>query len=129
MTTPDVNIEDPFAFLAAHEYVVMTTYRHDGTPVPTTVWFANDNGKVYVTTFKNAGKIKRIRDNGRVSMTPSGRMGELLGEPEVVGQGRDAALEERAAARAALAHKYGEQFEKIVGQENPDRVYIVIESV
>ncbi|GER91040.1 hypothetical protein KDW_52020 [Dictyobacter vulcani] len=82
---------------------------------------------MYVTTSNNAGKMKRIRATGRVAMTPSDRIGKLLGEPEVAGVGRAAATEERAAARTALEHKYGEQFQKIAGVETPDRAYIIIE--
>ncbi|GCE30529.1 PPOX class F420-dependent oxidoreductase [Dictyobacter alpinus] len=127
MASQEIHTQDPFAFLATHDFVVLTTYRKNGTPVPTTVWFAYEDGKVYITTSKDAGKIKRVRATGRVTMTPSDRVGNLLGEPEVAGVGRDAALEERPAARAALERKYGEAFLRIVGDETPDRVYITIE--
>ncbi|GCE22613.1 PPOX class F420-dependent oxidoreductase [Dictyobacter kobayashii] len=128
MTMQGTHIQDPFAFLAPHEFIVLTTYRKDGRAVPTTVWFAYEQGKVYVTTSTNAGKVKRVRATGRVTMTPSDRVGNLKGEPEVDGVGRDASTEERPAARAALEKKYGEQFQRIAGTETPDRAYIVIEA-
>ncbi|GCE08504.1 PPOX class F420-dependent oxidoreductase [Dictyobacter aurantiacus] len=127
MTILDNNVQDPFAFLAPHEFLVLTTYRRDGRAVPTTVWFAYEQGKVYVTTSQTTGKIKRIRATGRVSMSPSDRIGNLKGEPTVDGVGRDASPEERPAARAALANKYGAAFQRIVGEDTPNRVYIVIE--
>ncbi|GLV55135.1 PPOX class F420-dependent oxidoreductase [Dictyobacter sp. S3.2.2.5] len=127
MAMSDTNVQDPFAFLAPHEFMLLTTYRRDGRAVPTTVWFAYEQGKVYVTTSQTAGKIKRVRATGRVSMSPSDRIGNLKGESTVEGVGRDASLEERPAARAALANKYGEAFQRIAGEETPSRVYIVIE--
>ncbi len=120
-------IHDPFAFLSSHQFIVLTTYRKDGTAVPTTVWFAYDQGKVYITTMRIAGKIKRIHNNGHVQMTPSDRIGNGLGLPSVQGQAHEAALHERASSHAILAHKYDERFERIVGPESNERTYIVVE--
>ncbi len=119
--------QDPFAYLQPHEFIVLTTYRRDGRAVPTTVWFAYDQGKIYITTGSNAGKIKRVRNNGRVDMTPSDRTGNLLGEPHIEGHAHESTLEERTHAREVLAQKYGEMFERIAGQDSPDRTYIVVE--
>jgi uncharacterized protein len=127
MTTNETTTKDPFAFLSSHEFIVLTTYRKTGDVMPTTVWFAYDRGRIYITTNKNAGKAKRVRNNGRVQMTPSDRVGNLLGEPEVQGQAREVTPDERVHARATLAQKYGEMFEKIAGQESPDRTYIIVE--
>ncbi len=127
MTTHESSTKDPFAFLYPHEFIVLTTHRRDGTAVPTTVWFAHDGGKIYITTSANAGKIKRIRNNGLVQMTPSDRAGNLLGEPQVEGQARESKQEERTHAREVLAQKYAEAFERITGQRNPDQTYIVVE--
>ena len=119
--------QDPFAYLQPHQFVVLTTYRKDGRAVPTTVWFAYDQGKIYITTGTNAGKMKRIRNNGHVEMTPSDRTGNLLGEPQVEGHARECTQEEYTHARAVLAQKYGEMFERIAGQRSSERTYIVVE--
>jgi PPOX class probable F420-dependent enzyme len=129
MSTNETTTKDPFAFLAPHEFIVLTTYRKTGDAMPTTVWFAYDQGKIYITTGKSAGKAKRVRNNGRVQMTPSDRVGNLLGEPVVQGQAREVTPDERVHARATLAQKYGEMFEKIAGQESPDRTYLIVESL
>jgi len=126
MTTSETHTQDPFAYLYPHEFFVLTTYRKDGTAVPTTVWFAHDQGKIYITTSHSAGKIKRVRNNGRVQMTPSDRTGNLLGEPPVVGNGHESTSEERGQARAVLMQKYGEMFERIAGPDSPERTYIVV---
>lgn len=127
MTTNETQARDPFAFLSPHQFILLTTYRKDGTAVPTTVWFANDQGKIYITTSKSTGKIKRVRNNGQVQMTPSDRVGNTLGEPQVQGQAHEVASSERTQARAALAQKYGQQFEQIAGPESSERTYIVVE--
>ena len=119
--------QDPFAFLQPHEFIVLTTYRRDGRAVPTTVWFAYDQGKIYITTGTNAGKMKRIRNNGHVEMTPSDRTGNLLGEPQIAGHAHEHTPEERTHAHAVLAQKYGEMFERIAGQRSTERTYIVVE--
>ncbi|MFN8516220.1 MAG: PPOX class F420-dependent oxidoreductase [Thermomicrobiales bacterium] len=115
--------------LAAHEFAVLTTYRKTGAPVPTTVWFAYDGGKVYITTRAASGKLKRIRNDARVTLSPSDRVGTLLGESEVAGTAREALGDEREQANAALAQKYGETWTRVVGDggDSPERAYIVVE--
>jgi len=127
MTTHETQTKDPFAFLYPHEFIVLATYRKNGMAVPTTVWFAHDQGNIYITTGANAGKIQRIRNNGHVQMTPSDRTGNLLGEPQVEGHARESKAEERTHAHELLAQKYGEAFERMLGQRNSDRTYIIVE--
>ncbi len=120
--------KDPFAYLAPQEFIVLTTYRKSGTAVPTTVWFAYEKGKIYITTGSSAGKIKRVRNNGRVQMTPSDRVGNLLGQPEVAGEAKEIeAPEGKERAKEALGQKYGEQFQRIASQNVANRTYIVVE--
>jgi PPOX class probable F420-dependent enzyme len=129
MATHDPTAGEALAALAAHEFVVLTTYRKSGIPVPTTVWFAYDKGKVYITTRAGSGKLKRIRNDRRVTLAPSDRVGTLLGEPEVAGHAREALGGERARANAVLAAKYGEAWTRIVGEggDSPERAYIAVE--
>ena len=126
-TTPPTS--NQFTPLAQHQFVVLTTYRRDGTPVPTTVWFANAGAVVYITTRQESGKLKRVRRDGRVLLTPADRMGTLLGEPAMAGNAREVTDDERAHALAALATKYGAQWTQAVGagEDDPARAYIVVE--
>lgn len=97
----------PLGQLAASEYMKLTTFRKSGEAVPTPVWFAEDAGTFYLITGPTAGKIKRIRNSGRVTMTPCTLRGEPLGET-VQGQAyivQDPHEIERA--EAALQNKYG----------------------
>ncbi len=51
---------------ASKEYVILTSYKRDGTPVPTVVWIAQQKNYLVVTTSSGAGKVKRIRNNSEV---------------------------------------------------------------
>ena len=41
---------------------------------------AGDGATIYIYTIGNTGKVKRIRNNGRVKIAPCTMRGELLGE-------------------------------------------------
>ena len=112
------NLQDPFAFLSAHQFAVLTTYRKDGTHVPTTIWFVYDSGNIYFTTQKQAGKIKRLRRNGQVKLTPSDRMGNLQGLPEVAGRAVELEPEDYEHAQTLLRQKYGALYDQIVSNSD-----------
>ncbi|HEX7662619.1 MAG TPA: PPOX class F420-dependent oxidoreductase [Pseudonocardiaceae bacterium] len=56
--------------LAASRYVLLTTFRKDGRAVPTPVWAARDGQDLVIWTAANTGKIKRLRNNGTVEVSP-----------------------------------------------------------
>ncbi len=68
-----------FSNLDGHQYMSLTTFRKDGTPVPTPVWFVAHDGLLYMTTQAQSGKVKRIRNNGKVTVAPCKANGEVLG--------------------------------------------------
>jgi PPOX class probable F420-dependent enzyme len=49
--------------LGSAKYVSLTTYRKDGTAVPTPVWMVRDGDELAVWTNARTGKVKRIRRN------------------------------------------------------------------
>lgn len=99
---------DTFAFLASQQFILLKTFRKNGVAVPTPVWFAFDNGKLYVMTIENSGKVKRIRNNGHVLLTPCDRRGNIVGDgKELAGQARVLPASEHQHAQAVLAKKYG----------------------
>jgi PPOX class probable F420-dependent enzyme len=55
--------------LTAGKYVLVTTFRKNGTPVPTPVWVVRDGGEILIWTVVNTGKVKRIRNNPAVELT------------------------------------------------------------
>jgi len=60
---------------ALHEFVILTTYKRDKTPVPTVVWIAQNGDHLVVTTNNNAGKVKRIRNDSDVTLCGTNRNG------------------------------------------------------
>lgn len=97
-----------FADLARHNYINLTTFRKNGQPVRTPVWFAQDGDRLYVITGSNAGKVKRIRNNSRVQITPSDARGNPRG-PTIDARARIVPPDQAALANALLDRKYGWQ--------------------
>jgi PPOX class probable F420-dependent enzyme len=102
----------PFAALAGEQFIVLTTFRQNGEAVPTTVWFAERDGKLYITTGAAAGKLKRIRSNPQVTLAPSDRMGGVTGAA-LPALAREARPDEYAIAEEALDAKYGKQLRAV----------------
>jgi uncharacterized protein len=96
-----------FEHLRGHKYCLLVTYKRDGTPVPTPVWFGLDGEAVYVRSGDDAAKVRRIRNDHHVRIAPCTARGKPLGHP-AEGRGRvlDQADDE-ARAEAALAANYG----------------------
>jgi len=62
------------------KYVSLTTFRRDGTPVSTPVWFVSENGNLLVETDGDSYKVKRIRRDDHVTVTSCNAMGRVTGE-------------------------------------------------
>lgn len=112
-------MQQSWAAIAAEPFVSLTTFRRDGTPVPTAVWIAPDGEDLVVTTTAAAGKVKRLRHTSRGELRPCSRSGHVAdGAPMVeVAIRIERAPEAQAVARAALAAKYGLQFRAFTGFE------------
>lgn len=92
--------------LVASKYVLLTTFRKDGTAVSTPLWFARDGADLAVWTPTTSGKVKRIRRDGAVTITACDVRGTPRGEP-ISAQARlmDAAGTERV--RSLIIKRYG----------------------
>jgi len=114
---------------ANEKYLNLETYRKNGTPVLTPVWFAEDNGILYIYSLADAGKVKRIRNNPRVRVAPCDMRGKLKGD-WVEGRARILGAREAAHGHMLLDKKYGlmkkagNLFSKLMSR---DRVVIAIE--
>ena len=97
-----------FEDVAARRYVVLTTFRRTGEGVDTTVWLLGRDGKIYVSTPEHTGKVKRLRRDPRVRLTPSDAKGKRLG-PAVEGRARPVPGERRREVDRALRRRYGWQ--------------------
>ncbi len=61
------------------KYLILETFRRNGESMKTPVWFVYDDEALYVQTVANSGKVKRIRNNGSVKITPSKMDGTPIG--------------------------------------------------
>jgi uncharacterized protein len=91
---------------AAGNYVLVTTFRRDGTPVPTPVWVARDGDELIVWTARKTGKVKRIRNNGTIEVAACDFRGRPSG-PSVKGEARVLDGERAERARQLIKRKYG----------------------
>ncbi len=90
-------------------YLNLATFRRDGSPVETPVWFAELDGRLYVFTDGLSYKVRRLRRDPRVLLAPCTMTGRRRG-PWQEGYGRivtEPQLEERAYRE--LRRKYGWQ--------------------
>lgn len=117
-----------FELLEGYRYVRMLTYRKSGEAVPTTVWFARVDGRVYVFTGSHTGKAKRIRNNPRVNLTPSNFMGRPKVRSSVEAEAR--LMDEKAVADRAISEKYGWQYRLyhfVIGKVAPQHEHVFLE--
>jgi PPOX class probable F420-dependent enzyme len=87
------------------KYMSLTTFRRDGSPVATPVWFVIDGDRVLVQTDAQAGKVRRIRRNPAVTMATCTATGRLRGSP-VQGRAEILPPTARPRAEALIAGKY-----------------------
>jgi PPOX class probable F420-dependent enzyme len=100
-----------FERLAGEKYVMLTTFRKNGDRVGTPLWLAVDDGELVVWTVRNSGKVKRIRNSGRVEVQACDSRGNTTHGEVAAGEAR--LLDDKATERVrdVIAKKYG-----IVGQ-------------
>jgi PPOX class probable F420-dependent enzyme len=120
------------AALDRHRYVALATFRRSGAEVRTPVWFTPMDGKIYLFTAGDSGKVKRLRHSSRARVAASDMRGKvreqwwdaharIVTEPRVI---------ERA--HAAMRAKYGWQarlgdlFSRLTGRL-PRRAWIEVE--
>ncbi|RSM69115.1 PPOX class F420-dependent oxidoreductase [Amycolatopsis sp. WAC 01375] len=96
-----------FERIAAEKYVVLTTFRKNGTPVPTPVWAAGDSGELVLWSERKAGKVKRIRNSGRVEIQACDFRGNNTHGDIVPGEARLLDLGGTERVRKVIARKYG----------------------
>jgi uncharacterized protein len=110
--------------LERHRYMSLATFRRSGARVATPVWFAAAEGRLYVFTGGQSGKVKRLRHISQARVAPSDARGRVLGtwldaSARIVTE--PLSIEK---AHAALRSKYGWQmrvgnlFSRLTGRIN-----------
>ena len=88
-------------------YVSLRTFRRSGVAVDTPVWCAPADGHLYVFSAGEAGKVKRIRNDGNAQLAPCNATGKLRGEWVDCNAVLLDGGEEVQTSLRALRHKYG----------------------
>jgi PPOX class probable F420-dependent enzyme len=91
--------------------VLLTTFRRDGRPVATPVWWAEvGDGKYGFWTSSNSGKAKRLAHTARVTVQPCNARGAVTEGSELhEGSARVVSGPELETVRSAIKAKYGVQ--------------------
>ncbi|WDV56407.1 PPOX class F420-dependent oxidoreductase [Streptomyces coeruleorubidus] len=92
--------------LGAGKYLLITSYRRNGTPVATPVWVVRDGNALGAWTPADSWKVKRIRNRADVLAGPCDLRGNPTGEQvPATAEICDAAT--TARYRQLIARKYG----------------------
>lgn len=91
--------------LQGQKYISLTTFRKNGIPVATPIWFGEGDDKIYIMTRSDSGKYKRIRNNSHVLVAPCTIRGRITG-PAFAATARILPEAEWTVARKALQKKY-----------------------
>jgi len=110
------------------QYINLETFKKDGTKVTTPVWVAQLNNALVVTTGKNAGKVKRIRNNGKAIIYTTNQSGSKKLSEELEVQGSILTDEDlKTEAVNILKKKYGMMAKMMLKGPNENRAIIVLE--
>ena len=110
---------------ADKEYINLITFRKDNTPVQTPVWLSSLEDCLVVTTNLNAGKVKRIRNNGLATIYVTNQSGsEKLSEAIDVKASIIDNEKEKQLGIKSIQKKYGPMAK--VFMRGPDEVRAII---
>jgi hypothetical protein len=105
--------------LGDEKYILLTTFRRDGTPVSTPVWSVSlDGGRIGFWTSSGSGKAKRLAHTERVTVTPCDARGRVkAGAAAVDATARLVTGAELEEIRKLIVSKYGvmTKFTKLIG--------------
>ncbi len=97
----------PSMTLAAEKYILLTTFRRDGTPVSTPVWLVPLDGGAYgFWTSSGSGKAKRLAHTDRVTVQPCDARGRVRAGSTALG----------ATARLVSGREFEEIHKRIVAK-------------
>ena len=126
--------ENTSAQLGNEKFVSLTTFKRNGDGVASPVWIVRDDSGLLVWTPAESWKVKRVRRDPRVTLTPCGRTGKVQpGQP--VSEGTAEVITDPAkvaGAESLLKRKYGPEYwivttiEAIVARGRKARVLLRI---
>jgi len=109
------------------KYINLETYKKDGTPIRTPVWFVIDKNLIYVITRESTGKVKRLGNNQNVRIVPCSFKGEPKNE-WVKGVAEKITGDEADKVIKLRKKKYG-MFVRLIGVFTSQKGNIVVYSI
>ena len=100
-------MNDKLDIFRSTKSIVLTTFKRDGTPVPTPVSIAFDGDRAVFRTYDKAWKARRLRNNPNVEVAAATVGGKPTG-PAIHAQARllDGDDAKRAAKALATRHRF-----------------------
>ena len=112
------------------EYINLITYKRDKSPVTTPVWVADFSNSLVVTTSLNAGKVKRIRNNGKATIYITNQNGsKKLSESLDLKATLIEDLDLKKQATDLIRKKYGMMAKMIMKGPDEKRAIIKLEEI
>jgi hypothetical protein len=62
------------------KYISLITYKKNGDPIATQVWFVEEDEKLYFVTLQGRYKFKRMKNNPNVQIAPASMRGKPKGD-------------------------------------------------
>ena len=109
------------------KYINLETYKKDGTPIRTPVWFVIDKNLIYVITRDSTGKVKRLKNNQDVRIVLCSFKGEAKNE-WVKGKTQMITGEEADKAIKLRKKKYG-MSARLIGLFTSQKGNLVVYSI
>jgi PPOX class probable F420-dependent enzyme len=97
--------ETGLSALRRGKYLSLASFRKSGEAVYTPLWFAEQDGKLYIMTRDDSWKYKRIFNNPNVRIAPCTMRGRIIG-PELPARASVLSGEESGVAQRPLKRKY-----------------------
>ena len=101
METPSAALAD----IGRARCIALTTFKRDGTAVVTPIWLNVIGDRILVTTPSGSGKVKRVRNNSRVTFARCTQRGRVVG-PEFEGTAQVLPPERTAEVLRAKRRRY-----------------------
>ena len=112
------------------EYINLITYKKDKTPITTPVWVADFSNSLVITTSLNAGKVKRVRNNGQATIYITNQNGsKKLSESLDLKATLIEDLDLKKQATDLIRKKYGMMAKMIMKGPDEKRAIIKLEEI
>jgi PPOX class probable F420-dependent enzyme len=98
--------------LRDQKFVSLTTFKRSGAAVASAMWIVGEGEQLWAWTPADAWKVKRIRRDPRVTLTPCGRTGKVSHGQPVVEATAEVLTDAQEVARveSLIKRKYGLEF-------------------